>query len=295
MWSGFIKAITPQLGPRRMEIPINPLTTPPHFPPFERKSADGQFEIIHAPTPTRQGPYNTLTLPTGCLVSESSTSTPRNALLHDILVSIPSAHWTRLRDQNGQSTALRTILLLIKSPLIRDIHQALTRLHHEGPNADRTQIYALCGLHLDASQTDRNPTPPYKLFATFLAWKRECHNFTILYELNHSPICSTDSLVDWLLSHMHSPAKLQQFTDFYEVFADIATKHTSIRVSTLRQHLTSHEGRLSILNHVIKDSLNQWFMQITTCHTPGPTLQIEQPVLSQLSSTLHQHLSTLFK
>ena len=36
-------------------------------------------------------------------------------------------------------------------------------------------------------------------------------------------------------------------------------------------------------------------MQITTCHTPGPTLQIEQPVLSQLSSTLHQHLSTQFK
>ena len=293
MWSGLIKAISPQPTSRRIEIIVNPLTTPPHFPPFERKSADGQFEIVHAPT--RHGSLSPLSLPSGLLVLESSASTPRNDLLHDILISIPSGHWTRLFDQNGQSTALQTVLLLIKSPLIREIHQALTNLFHEGPTTDRTHIYTLLGLHLDTSQTERNPTPPYRLCATFLAWKRECHNFTRLHELTHSPISSTDSLVDWLISHINSPSKLHQCNDFYDVFADIATKHTSIRISIFRQHLTSHEGRISILNHIIKDNLTQWFLQFTTSHTLGPTLQIEQPILSQLSSTLHQYLSAQLK
>ena len=128
-----------------------------------------------------------------------------------------------------------------------------------------------------------------------MAWKRECHNFTIKHQLDHSPICSTDSFIEWLINHINTPAKLQLFSDFYEVFADMATKHTSIRVAILRQHLTSYEGRLSILNHVIKDNLSQWFTQITPAHTNGPTLHVEQPLLSQLSSTLYQQLAAQFK
>ena len=194
MWSGIMKALSPQPPSRHIELIVNPLTTPPHFPPFERKAADGQFETVYAST--RHGPLPPLSLTSGLLVPESSTSTPRNDLLHDILISIPPGHWTKLVDQNGQSTALQTVLLLIKSPLIREIHQSLTNLFHEGPTTDRTHIYSLLGLHLDTSQTERNPTPPYRLCATYLAWKKECHNFTILHELTHSPIGSTDSLVD---------------------------------------------------------------------------------------------------
>ena len=212
MWSGLVRAITPQSAPRRLEMPINPLATPPHFPPFERKSSSGQFEIVHAPT--HQGSHNTITLPTGLLVLESSTSTPRNDLLHDILISIPPGHWTRLKDQKGQPTTLQTVILLVKSPLIREVHQSLIRAHQEGIAADYTNIYALIGLHLDTTQTERNSTPPYKLCATYLAWKRECHNFTIKQQFNHSPICSTDSLVDWLLNHINTPAKLQHFLTF---------------------------------------------------------------------------------
>ena len=143
MWSGLVRAITPQSAPRRLEIPINPLATPPHFPPFERKSLSGQFEIVHAPTHQRS--HNTITLPTGLLVLESSTSTPRNDLLHDILISIPPGHWTKLKDQQGHVTALQTCLLLVKSPLIREVHQELTRAHQEGIAADHTNIYAQIG------------------------------------------------------------------------------------------------------------------------------------------------------
>ncbi len=84
--------------------------------------------------------------------------------------------------------------------------------------------------------------PPFKLCATYLAWKRECHNFIMSHNLTHSPIVSTDSLVEWLINHISAPSKLHQRSDFYDVLADISTRHTTIRISILRQHLTSHEA-----------------------------------------------------
>ena len=162
MWSGLVRAITPQS--RRLEIPINPLATPPHFPPFERKSSSGQFEIVHAPT--HQALHNTITLPTGLLVLESSTSTPRNDLLHDILISIPQGHWTKLKDHQGHFTALQTLLLLVKSPLIREVHRELIRAHQEGGSADHSSIYSQIGYILthhkqkDTPHHHTNCVPP---------------------------------------------------------------------------------------------------------------------------------------
>ena len=137
--------------------------------------------------------------------------------------------------------------------------------------------------------------PPFKLCATYLAWKRECQNFSAAHNITHSPVVSTDSLVEWLSDHINSPTRLHQCSDFYDVLAEIATRHTTIRRSVLRQQLTSHEGRISTLNHIIKESINQWFSQLTTSHTVGPTLQVEQPTLSHLSTSLHQYLSTQVK
>ena len=243
MLSGWFKAYVPQPAPRRFEIllDVNPFITPPQFPPFERKSADGQFEIIHAPKIQRSP--SPLALPVGLIVSEASPTTPRNDLLHDILISIPAAHWTKLFSINSQSQALSTVLLLLKSPTIREVHHSLTQLFHAGPQVDRSHVYTLIGIHLDAPTTERNANPPYKLCATFLALKRECHNFTTAHNLSHSPICSTDALVDWLIHHINSPSKLHQYEDFYSVFADFVTRHTSIRVSIFRQYLTSHNQR----------------------------------------------------
>ena len=106
MWSALTKAFSP--AAKHIDIIVNPLTTPPHFPPFERKGTDGQFEIVHAPT--RHTSLQSLSLPSGLLVTESTTSTPRNDLLHDILISIPAAHWTKLVDHNNQHCALQVVL-----------------------------------------------------------------------------------------------------------------------------------------------------------------------------------------
>ena len=105
MWSAFTKAFSPAAS-----LPsntINPLTTPPHFPPFERKGADGQFEIVHAPS--HYVTSHPLTLPTGLIVTESTTSTPRNDLLHDILVAVPKEHWRGLVDDKNAHVALPVI------------------------------------------------------------------------------------------------------------------------------------------------------------------------------------------
>ena len=293
MLSGWFRANTPQPAPRRTEIHVDPLITPPQFPPFERKSADGQFEIIHSPKSLR--PTSPLELPVGLLVNKSSLTTPRSDLLHDILISIPTAHWTRLVSNDSQDSALTTVLLLIKSPILQEVHFSLTQHFHASPQIDRSHAYNLIGIHLVSPSAERNANPPYKLCATFLAWKRECHNFTTTHKLSHSPICSTDALVDWLIHHINSPSKLHHYEDFYSVFADIATQHTSMRVSTFRQHLTSFEGRISILNYIIKDNLSQWFLQFTTTQILGPTLQVEQPILTQLSASLHPFLSSNLK
>ena len=173
MWSALTKVFSPTTSSHCLPSNItNPVTTPPHFPPFERKGADGQFEIVHVPS--HYVTPHPLPLPTGFIVTDSTTSTPRNDLLHDILISIPSIHWPRLVDKDNQHSALQTILQLVKAPNIREIHKALVDAHNESSNptttTDRTRIYALLGLRIQTSQVDRNHTPPYKLCATYLAW-----------------------------------------------------------------------------------------------------------------------------
>ena len=161
MWSVFTKAFSPVKPPTNI---LNPLITLPHFPPFERKGADGQFEIVHAPSHHPTSP--SLQLPSGIIVSESTSKTPRNDLLHDILISIPPSHWTKLVDHNNQHCALQTVLHLVRNHNIRDIHHSLTSIYHEPPGTDRTHIYASLGLHIDITETERHPTPPFKLCAS---------------------------------------------------------------------------------------------------------------------------------